>query len=296
LEWNDLQTCDEIFFCHKVIFERISSNGHICSLVSILKYGTEEHIGDIHWILKYLAIAHEKVALQLITEVGVEKVVEAIELWWIWCPDVMMEHCLRHEGIAKGIILGGTICELLTRVLHEDSEFCMRVLSNLIRYHGDIIAEDLDAKGSLQQFMAYDSMQSLNPMSIQLLRNMAQNKAFANKMVALGCIKMVANTLNHPMDFNHLIPVAGLVRCLVEGFEDSLKILLSKICITDLLAFHEQLSLKGILEFAFLPGAFVITKRIAMDLLASNHDKQHDFYILLKLAKSHEEIASLIAS
>jgi hypothetical protein len=136
----------------------------------------------------------------------------------------------------------------------------------------------------------------LNPTWIQLLQNMAQNKAFANKMVALGCIEMVANTLNHRMDFEHLISVASLVRCLVEGFEDRLQILLSKICITDLLAIHEELSLQGILELTFLPGAFVITKRIAMDLLASNHHKQQDFDILLKLAKSHEEIASLIAS
>jgi hypothetical protein len=128
------------------------------------------------------------------------------------------------------------------------------------------------------------------------LQDMAQNKAFANKMVALGSIEMVADTLNHPMDFEHLISVAGLVRCLVEGFEDRLCILLSKISIKDLLAIHEQLSLQGILEFTFLPGAFVITKRIAMDLLASNPHKCHDFWILLSLANSHEEIASLIAS
>jgi hypothetical protein len=124
---------------------------------------------------------------------------------------------------------------------------------------------------------------------------MAQNKAFANKMVALGSIEMVADTLNHPMDFEHLISVAGLVRCLVEGFEDRLDILLSKICIKDLLAIHERLSLRGKLQFSFLPGAFVITKRIAMDLLASNHHKD-DSWILLLLANSHEEIASLFAS
>jgi hypothetical protein len=122
------------------------------------------------------------------------------------------------------------------------------------------------------------------------------NKAFANKMVALGCIKMVANTLKHPMDFKHLISVAGLVRCFVKGFEDRLEIVLSKICIKDLLAIHKQLSLQGILEFTFLPGAFVITRRIAMELLACNHHKLHDFHILLNLARSHEEIASLIAS
>jgi hypothetical protein len=54
--------------------------------------------------------------------------------------------------------------------------------------------------------------------------------------------------------------------------------------------------LQGKLEFTFLPEAFVIAKRIAMDLLISNHHKSHDFFILLKLAKSHEEIASLIAT
>jgi len=193
------------------------------------------------------------------------------------------------------MILQGTICELLTRVIHQDSEVCTRALSNLIRYHSDIVAEDLDAKGGLRLFLACYSMQPLNPTWIQLLRNMAQSEAFA-KMVALGSIKMVADTLNHPMDFGHLIYVAGLVRCLVEGFEDCLKILLSKICITDLLAMHERLSLQGILDFTFLPKASVITKRIAMDLLASNHHKKNDFCILLKLAESHEEIASGIAT
>jgi hypothetical protein len=166
----------------------------------------------------------------------------------------------------------------------------------LIKCHGDIVIEDLDAKGGLRLFLACYSTQPLNPTWIQLLQNMAQNKAFANKMVALGSIEMVANTLNHPMDFQHLISITGLVRCLVEGFEDRLDILLSKISIKDLLAIHERLSLQGILEFTFLPGAFVITERIAMDLLASNHHKKHDFNILLKLAKSHKKIASLIAS
>ncbi len=40
----------------------------------------------------------------------------------------------------------------------------------------------------------------------------------------------------------------------------------------------------------------MITRRIAMDLLASNHHKLNDFYILLRLSKSHENIASLIAT
>ncbi|CAM6043671.1 unnamed protein product [Sphagnum compactum] len=284
------------FFCHRVIFESISSHGHIRSLVSILKHGTKEDVMSVPWILKYLAIGHEEVSLQLITEVGVENVVEAIQLWEHFGPCSMVQLWLKHEGIAKGMILEGIICELLTRVIHQNSEFCMRVLSNLIRYHGDIVAEDLDAKGGLRLFLACYSMQPLNPTWIQLLQDMAQNKAFANKMVALGSIEMVTDTLNHPMDFRRLISVAGLVRCLVEGFEDRLGILLSKICNKDLLAIHERLSLQGIFEFTFLPGAFVITRRIAKDLLASNHHKWNDFCMLLKLAKSHEEIASLIAS
>jgi hypothetical protein len=290
------------FFCHKVIFERISSNGHINSLVSILKHGTKEDVMSVPWILKYLAIGHEEVALQLITEVGVEKVAEAIKLWdnnvlrKDFFPGVMMELWLKHEGIAKGMILQWIICELLPRVIHQNSEVCMHVFSNLIKYHGDIVVEDLDAKEGLRLFLACYSMQPLNPTWIQLLRDMAQNKAFAKKMVALGSIEMVADTLNHPMDFELLISTAGLVRCLVEGFEDRLEILLSKVCIRDLLVIHEQLSLHGILEFTFLPRAFVITRRIAMDLLASNHHKYYDFYILLRLAKSHEDIASLIAT
>jgi hypothetical protein len=129
------------------------------------------------------------------------------------------------------MILQGTICELLTKVIHQNSKVCMCVLSNLIRYHGDIVAKDLNAKGGLRLFLACYSVQPLNPTWIQLLRNMAQNKAFANKRVALSSIEMVADTLNHPMDFKHLIFVVNLVRCLVEGFEDHLDILLSKICI-----------------------------------------------------------------
>jgi hypothetical protein len=280
------------FFCHRVIFESISSNGRICLLVSILKHGTKKQVMSVPWILKYLAIGHEEVALQLITKVGVEKMAEGVELWEVLCPGEMMELWLKHEGIAKGMILKGNICELLTKVIHQNSKVCMHVLSNLIRYHGDIVAKDLDAKGGLRLFLACYSMQPLNPTWVQLLRDMAQNKAFANKMVALGSIEMVADTLNHRMNLEHLISVAGLVRCLVEGFEDRLGILLSKICISDLLAIHERLSLQGIFEFTFLPGAFVITRKIAMELLASNHHKKNDFCILLKLAKLHEEIAS----
>ncbi len=172
----------------------------------------------------------------------------------------------------------------------------MRVLSNLIRYHGDIVVEHLVAKKGLRPLLACYSMQPLNPTWIQLLRNMAQNTAFANEMVALGSIEMVVDTLNHPMGIKHLISVVGLIRCLVEGFENRLEILFSKICMKDLLAIHEQLSLQGILEFTFLPRAFEITRRIAMHLLTSNHNKWRDFYILCSLAKSHEEIASLIAT
>jgi len=318
------------FFCHKVIFESISSDGHINSLVSILKHGTKDDVMNVPWILKYLAIGHEEVALQLITEVGVEKMLEAIELWEYSWKSVIVELWLKHEGIV--MIMQGIICQLLTRFIHQNSLVCMHVLSNLIRYHGDIVVEDLDAKGGLRLLLACYNMQPFNRRWIQLLQDMAQNKAFANKMAALGIIEMLGDTLNHLMPFcdlisvaankmvalgiiemlgdtpNHsmsfwdLISVAGLVRCLVEGFEDRLEILLSKICIKDLLAIHEQLSLQGILEFTFLPGAFVIIKKIAMDLLASYHHERdlfaHDryFYVLVNLAKSHEEIASLIAN
>jgi hypothetical protein len=249
------------FFYHRVIFESISSNGCIRYLVSVLKHGTKEDVMNVPWVFKYLAIGHEEVAVQLITEVGVEKVVEVVDLWNSQ-RGKMLKLWLKHEGIAKGMIFEGSICELLTRVIHQNSEVCMRVLSNLIRYHGDIVAKDLDAKGGLRLFLACYSMQPLNLTWIQLLQNMAQNKTFATKMVALGSIEMLADTLNHPMDFEHLISIAGLVRSLVEGFEDRLEILLSKICIKDLLAIHKQLSLQGCFELTFLPGAFVITRKI----------------------------------
>jgi len=48
---------------------------------------------------------------------------------------------------------------------------------------------------------------------------------------------------------------------------------------------HEQLSLQGIFEFTFLPKAFVITKKIEMNLLASNHHKSHDFCIFVKVGQ-----------
>jgi len=186
-------------FCHRVIFESISSNGRIHSLVSILKHGTKKDIMSVPWILKYLAIGHEEVALQLITEVGVEKMAEGVELWEGLCPGAMVELWLRHEGIARGMILEGHICESLTRVIHQNSEVCRCVLSNLIKYHGDIVAEDLDAKGGLQLFLACYNMQPLNPTWIQLLRDMAQNKAFAKKMVALGNMEWLQTYLNLPM-------------------------------------------------------------------------------------------------
>ncbi len=77
------------------------------------------------------------------------------------------------EACAKGMILEGGICELLTRVIHQNSEVCIHLLSKLIRYHGDIVAKDLDAKGGLRLFLACYSMQPLNITWIQLLRNMA---------------------------------------------------------------------------------------------------------------------------
>jgi hypothetical protein len=156
------------FFNHRVIFESISSNGSIHSLVSVLKHGTKEDVTNVPCGFKYLAIGHEEVALQLITEVGVEKVAEVVALWNSE-RGKMVELWLKHEGIAKGMILEGSICELLTRVIHQNSEVCMRVLSNLIEYHGDIVAEDLDAKGGLRLFLACYSMQPLNLTWIQLL-------------------------------------------------------------------------------------------------------------------------------
>ncbi len=150
------------FFCHRVNFLSIPLNGHIRSLVSILTHGTKKHIMSVPWILQYLAIGHEKGTLQLITEVGVEKMA-GVKLWDILCPSAMVELRLRHEGIARGMILESNICELLKRVIHQNSKVCMCVLSNLIRYHGDIVAEDLDAIGGLWLFLACYSMQPLNP-------------------------------------------------------------------------------------------------------------------------------------
>ncbi len=75
--------------------------------------------------------------------------VKGVGLWEVFYPGVIVEHLLRHESIVRGMILEGNICELLTRVIHQNSEVCRHVLSNLIRYHGDIVAKDLDAKGGL---------------------------------------------------------------------------------------------------------------------------------------------------
>jgi hypothetical protein len=158
------------FFSHKVIFENISSNERISSLVLTLKHGTKEDVMNVPWILIYLVIGHEEVTLQLITEVGVEKVANGVKLWGNMPRRTrVVELWLQHEGIANGMILQGTICELLTRVIHQNSKVCMRVLSKLIRYHGNILAEDLDPKGGLRLFLACYSMQPLNPTWIQLL-------------------------------------------------------------------------------------------------------------------------------
>jgi hypothetical protein len=90
------------FFCQKVIFESISSNGHISSLVSTLKHGTKEDVMSVHWILKYLAIGHEEVTLQLFIKVGREKVFEAVKLWEEdLYPDAMVKPWLKHGGIAR---------------------------------------------------------------------------------------------------------------------------------------------------------------------------------------------------
>jgi hypothetical protein len=61
----------------------------------------------------------------------------------------MVELWLKHKGIARGMILEGNICELLTRIIHQNFEVCTCVLSNVIRYHGDIVVEDLNVKGGL---------------------------------------------------------------------------------------------------------------------------------------------------
>jgi hypothetical protein len=46
---------------------------------------------NVLWILKYLVIGHQEVALQFITQVGVEKVAKGVELWEVLCPSAMLE-------------------------------------------------------------------------------------------------------------------------------------------------------------------------------------------------------------
>jgi hypothetical protein len=85
IQWTHLFTCVHIETWDK-------GRRHECSLV-----------------LKYLVIGHEEVTLQLITEVGVEKVAKGVELWkervelWedLWQPFAMVELWLKHEGIAR---------------------------------------------------------------------------------------------------------------------------------------------------------------------------------------------------
>jgi hypothetical protein len=54
--------------------------------------------------------------------------------------------------------------------------------------------------------------------------------------------------------------------------------------------------LQGILEVSFLPGAFVINRKIVVELLASNHHKYNEFHALLQLAKLHKKVVNLIAT
>jgi hypothetical protein len=241
-------------------------------------------------------------------------------------PNEMPQFSLMH--IAKEMAFKGEIQGLIMEVINENnSEYCLKLLENLVTYHMDIMREELIAKGGIQFLLA--CLTSLNHGKIyeiitsSLLQEVARDIKGVEEMMAHNGIQVLMQLLiiglnDDNVNYIYIKSIVNIIKLLVNGLEDPMKLLMSSIDDIDILEIHKTLLRRyHSLSLSFLPETLDVNINIAKEWLNSlgspfndvssyvHKDDYKDDYMddyktdnnvvfaLIQLSK-HRDIASMI--
>jgi len=233
--------------------------------------------------------------------------------------DDMPQFSLMH--IAKEMASKGEIQELVMEVINKNnSEYCLKLLKNLVTYHMDIMREELIAKGGIRTLLA--CLTSLNHkkryeiINSSLLQEVARDINGAEEMMAHNGIQVLMQLLvvelnDHKYNYWYIQNIINLIRLLVNDLEDPMKLLMSLIDDIDVLEIHKTLLRRcGSLSLSFLQKTLDVNINIAKEglnsleppfnvfnnssyLLKDDYKINYSGYNLNQLFK-HPDIASMI--
>ncbi len=181
--------------------------------------------------------------------------------------------------IAREMASKGEIQELVMEVINENnSEYCLKLLKYLVTYHMDIMREEFIAKGGIRFLLA--CLVSLNHrkrfqiIMSGLLEKVALDIRGAEEMLAHNGIQvliqlLVARFTNDDVGYIYIKYIVNIIKLLVKGLEDPMKLLMSSIDDIDVLKFHKTLlQIFGIdMTLSYLPKTLDVDKKIAKKVL-----------------------------
>jgi hypothetical protein len=300
---------------HKGIAQALIAQERVELLVGALKQGK---IAIAPLVLQSLFFENEVFAHQVLERAGWKMITKGLQLT---LPDDMPKFpSLMH--IAREMASKGEIQELLMEVINEDnSEYCdscLELLKILVTYHIDIMREEFIAKGGIQFLLAClassNHYKKYDIITSGLLQKVARDVKGAEEMMAHNGIQVFVQLLvvdlndDNVMSYVYIENIVDIIKPLIKGLEDPMKLLMSSIDDIDVLKIHETLLHLYGTGLSFLPETLDVDRKIANKLLNSlqdviylNKDVHEDGYIndcnivnvLIKLSK-HVEIASQV--
>ncbi len=179
--------------------------------------------------------------------------------------------------IAREMTSKGEIQELVMEIINEDSnEYCLQLLCKLVTYHIDIMREELIAKGGIRFLLtclaSFDHYKKFEIINSGLFQTMALDVKGAEEMMADNGIQVFMQLLVVGLNDNngnyfYFVSIVDIIKLLVKGLEDPMKLLMSLIDDIDVLEIHKTLLHRY--YCSFLPKTLDVNIDIAKEWLNS---------------------------
>ncbi|KAH8963222.1 hypothetical protein BDL97_05G141400 [Sphagnum fallax] len=285
--YDDMSNGIRTLVRHKGIAQALITQEGVELLVNALEQGK---ITNVPLVLQCLFFENEEFAYKVIAQGGWRMMTKGLQLiargrqrpmidGLQFMPlDDMFQFSLMH--IAKEMASKGEIQQLVMEVINEDnSVYCLKLLKNLVTYHMDIMREELISKGGIRTLLAcLTSLNCKNRYEIitsSLLRQVARDINGAEEMMAQNGIQVLMQLLvvglnGDRYNYVYIKSIINIIRLLVNGLEDPMKLLMSLIDDIDVLEIHKTLLCRyGSLSLSFLPETLDVNINIAKEWLNS---------------------------
>ncbi len=318
---------------HKGIAQALITQEGVELLVDALEQGK---ITIVPLVLQCLFFENEEFAYKVIARGGWRLMTKALQLIargrrkrWShgrqqMPPDDMLQFSLMH--IAKEMASKGEIQDLIREVINENNnEYCLKLLENLVTYHMDIMREEFIAKGGMRFLLvcltSLSHSKSYEIITRFKLQEVAHDIKVAKEMMAHNGIQVFMQLLvvglnDHNVNYAYIASIVNIIRLLVKGIEDPMKLIMSLIDDIDVLKIHKTLLQRyHSLSLSFLPETLKVDMNTAMECLNSlglpfnafnissylhkdvhedDYKNDHNVVCTLIQLSQHTDIASLI--